>query len=91
MTDIASSPTPHWRRVSGEWHLIARGEMVARLVRNEGGWLSHIPSADEGGWSCVDFHYLAHGKACMESWLASRQRLHVGVSGKLLQPAHRRT
>jgi|GEM_PF-5019715 len=75
MTCAIIDPTnskPHWRRFKRSWQLLASGKVVAQLVRNEGGWLSQIRRVDSNGWSCVDFLTLAHGKACMTQWWATR-------------------
>lgn len=67
-----TSSKPRWQRFKSSWHLIANGKVAAKLVRNEGGWLSWINRADSNGWSCVDFLTLAHAKACIMQWWATR-------------------
>ena len=61
-----------WHRHRAEWHLTASGTTVAKLVPNEGLWLSLIWDLPSHGWHAVDFGTLAHAKACIAQWWATR-------------------
>jgi hypothetical protein len=73
MTQQSRSRKPVWLQRRNQWHLVADGETVARIIQHREGFLSRIDREPCNGWSSVDFSNLAHAKACLAHWWSKRE------------------